>query len=162
MEDLKEYKKALGSALRILGRRSHTVKELEIKLLRKGYSKEVVDQVIEYCLKNSYLDDLEFTRQWILGRLRFKPRGKKLIYQELRHKGIDPSIIESILENLISSQEELNLAVELLRKKYSQGDTMDQRKKGQLYRFLGRKGFSSETINKAMSIVLQEETGTNW
>lgn len=156
MDNQQDYlKKALYSAIKILSRRSHTVKELEIKLLRKGYSEEVVKEIINYCLRKGYLDDVEFTRQWIMGRLRYKPRGKNLIVQELRQKGVPSSIIHNTLENLLTSEEELNLAVELLRKKISKCGGLDQRKKMQLYRFLGRKGFSSEIINKAMSLALK-------
>lgn len=159
MDHHQDFRKALNFAIKALSRRSHTANELKIKLLRNGYSEEVSKEVINYCQERHYIDDVEYARQWIRDRLRFKPRGKKLIFQELRQKGVAASIIQAILDDLLSSEEELNLAVELLRKKISKiskGDGLDERKKMQLYRFLVSKGFNSETINKAMGLALKE------
>ncbi|WP_227766530.1 regulatory protein RecX [Zhaonella formicivorans] len=148
--------KALGVALRILGHRSCTVKELETKMLARGYPAETVAWVIEYCLERNYLNDREFARQWISTRTRLKPMGKCRLKQELKQKGLDQEVIYTQLEELLPAEIELDLATELLSKKLHGSQPLDKKKKYQLYRMLLRRGFSGELARQAICRVTEE------
>ncbi len=50
----------MGFALKLLGLRSHSRKELEQKLLKKGYSSESIEQAVEKLSSQGVLDDRMF------------------------------------------------------------------------------------------------------
>ena len=88
----------MGFALKLLGLRSHSRKELEQKLLKKGYSGESIDKVVEKLGSQGVLDDRMFGIELIKSRSRRKPSGKLKIRMELRKKGVPESIIGDLLE----------------------------------------------------------------
>jgi len=73
-------------ALKLLGLRSHSRKELRQKLLKKGYTVESIEAVLEKLTLQGVLDDLMFGRELIKSRSRRKPSGKVKMHAELRKK----------------------------------------------------------------------------
>ena len=66
---------------------------------------------------------------------------------ELKSKGIDSSIIESLMNDERSDEEAL---YNLLRKKIKNPEEMDDEKIRKIYAYLYRRGFSAELISSGL------------
>jgi len=95
---------AMGFALKLLGLRSHSRKELEVKLLKKGYTIDSIGPVLEKLTLQGVLDDLMFGSALLQSRSRRKPCGKVKISAELRKKGVSESMIGELLKEYDSAE----------------------------------------------------------
>lgn len=148
-----EVRKAKDYALNLLTYRPRSCQEIRDKLKGKNYDEEVVEEVIGQLRELNFLDDSQFAHSWAESRLLNKPMGRRLLEQELRQKGIDRGIIEEVSQSTFDKHNEEGLALALARKRLKSYLKVDElTRKRRLYSYLGRRGFSSETISQ----VLQE------
>lgn len=155
MKNTKEYRKAWESALRLLNYRERSIKELEERLLEKDYSPPTINAVIKRLKELDLLNDKKFARLWARSRIRFKPRSAWLISRELREKGIEEEVIQEVVEEELTPEQELEAAMSLAEKqvrRYRGEDTEKVHEK--LFAFLARRGFSSDMIWKCLKKVL--------
>lgn len=110
---------------------------------KEGMSQAVADRVLERLIERGYVDDEKFARFWIDNRNVRKGTSFKKLTQELRQKGVEPVLIESLL----GSSERTNEAElrKILQKKRSRYD--DPQK---LIAYLQRLGFSYSDITDAL------------
>lgn len=140
-------------ALNFLSYRGRSEKEIRLNLQKHQVSEEHIELVLEKLRQNTFVNDLEFAREWVENRSRFKPRGKRALSSELFQKGIDQEIIDFVLEDL----DEEELALKLARKKLSKLSTLDQTAfQKKMYGYLSRRGFSFG-ISKDIISTLWEE-----
>ena len=141
--------KAKETALRFLSFRRRTEKEIKDKLKQKGFDENIIKRTVEKLKEYDLINDLEFATAWVKERLEYKPRGKKLLRQELWKKGIKKEIIDQALEE--SYQNEDKSAWELLEKiKNRYKNLKPQVARRRMYGFLLRRGFSYETAKSSM------------
>ena len=76
----------MAFALKLLGLRNHSRRELERKLLKKGYDAKSTNEVMEKLTSRGVLDDRAFGMELIRSRSRRKPSGKLKLGAELRKK----------------------------------------------------------------------------
>ena len=88
----------LEAATRFLEARSRSVAEVRRRLTTAGYRAELIDGAIARLGDLGILDDEAFARAWVEARDRARPRGERALREELRLKGIDPSIVDQVLE----------------------------------------------------------------
>ena len=137
------FQQALDAALRFLGPRPRSIREVRQRLRRRGLAAEDIEGVVARLQDLGYLDDAAFADFWIENRESFRPRGKRLLEQELRQRGIDTGALE---ERLADLDEEAS-AMRAARKK-AQGlarsgyPTFAAKISG----FLKRRGFSYEVV----------------
>ncbi|GIV77842.1 MAG: regulatory protein RecX [Litorilinea sp.] len=91
---------AYQRAVRFLGYRPRSRQELIRYLREKGYEADVIESTVARLEAQGFLDDQAFARFWVEDRGRFRPRSARALRQELREKGIEPSIIEQVLAGL--------------------------------------------------------------
>ncbi|MEM7128741.1 MAG: RecX family transcriptional regulator [Chloroflexota bacterium] len=137
------YNKAFHAALRYLGYRQRSCREIERYLADKEYPGEVIEATIHRLYEYSYVDDEAFARAFVADRERFRPKGERALRQELRHKGIDDEIITSVLTEL-DEDASAWAAVEPKMERWLMLDEEVFKKK--ITGFLGRRGFSYEII----------------
>ena len=143
-------KEAKDVALRFLSFRRRTEKQVQEKLQKKGFDEKTIKAAIDKLKEFDLINDLEFATAWVKDRLAFKPRGRKLLKQELWKKGIRKDIIEQVTEELC--QDEDKSALELLEKiKKRYKDLEPKVAKRRMFSFLLRRGFSYEATQKALS-----------
>ncbi|MDS1029046.1 regulatory protein RecX [Bacillota bacterium LX-D] len=145
----KDQQAALKYALRILGLRPYTAENLKMKLQKKGFAMEDINCVIDYCKERKYIDDLDYARRWICNSKELRPMGRKRVFQELKMKGIDVELIETGINELLSLEDEEELALKLLHKKFKDCD-LNRQNMPKAYSFLVRRGFSYATARKAL------------
>jgi len=159
-KDIKEwknadlYEKLYGKVIDLIARRPRSRKEIEnylrVKLYKVKSRYKITKRVISKLKNKGYIDDHKFASWWVSHRILFKPRGKFLIIQELRQKGVNSDIISEALEEAgLDSESEMKYALELGRKKKRSLDNLeDEKKKRKFFNFLSRKGFVYSTIRK--------------
>ena len=135
---------AFDRAVRFLANRPRSVEEVRRHLVKKEVPDSHIAAVIERLLQRGYVDDLEFARYWVANRDRFKPMGSRALRYELRQKGVDDEIINSLLAEV--DEEESAYRAAMARMSRYRGFTRQvfRQKLGALLR---RRGFSESTIS---------------
>lgn len=150
--------KAFQSALRLLESRPRTVAEIRDKLRRKEFAPELIDRALERLDSLGLVDDASFARRWIENRQLLSPRGKGALRDELRRKGIDREIADSVLgdNELLGDQGEqaMEIGRAALRKYADAPDKMTFTRK--LGGYLQRRGFGFDTIRPVIDTLWQE------
>jgi len=149
-----EYQQGKRQALRYLGRRLRSEKELRSYLKRKHISPQNTNRIINYCRQENYLNDAEFTRAFIKDQLNLNKDGINKIRQKLYQKGIERSLIERQLDELTNSEQQLQTALQMARKKIALIHKSPKNKRDKLFRYLKGKGFTTEIIYKVLREVL--------
>lgn len=103
-----------NEAVKFLGSRMRTEKELREKLKEKGFCESVVDETVEEAKKLKYIDDYQYALlyfEYAYG----KKRGKYRIFKELEKKGILREISEEALYeyNSVNKVDEYSTALEI-------------------------------------------------
>jgi regulatory protein len=147
--DVINIRKAKKYAFKLLSYRGRSEKELEDRLIRKGFSKTVASSVIEYLKKPGLIDDKAFAESLKREALTNKLLSHNGAKRFLIGRGIPRVIAEDILSNVENN--DIENAKRLVDKKlrtiinYS---PLNKRKK--LYNLLCRRGYSSDTIRKVL------------
>tara|TARA_B100000315_G_C14522925_1_gene562445 strand:+ start:332 stop:829 length:498 start_codon:yes stop_codon:yes gene_type:complete len=158
------YQKLMDYALRLLGRRSYTVHDISKKLLTRATKlkndepEATIEAVIQRLIELKYLDDLRFCKYWVEERSRLRPRGRFLLTQELRRKGIPKELLEEFWEKgFESSFDEVPLALQLIEKRLPRlkKSKNEWETKQKLYGFLASRGFSVGAIKEALDKALK-------
>ena len=140
------YIKAQDKALNFLSSKMRTEKEMRTKLKSLDYSEEVIERVMEFLFKYSYIDDYKYAQSYIRQCERLKPMGRYGIKMKLREFGIKDSVIENAI--LDSEMDEEESAYELLMKKIGtkDKDEIGDKEKKKYHDFLLRRGYSYDII----------------
>ena len=149
-EEQAAYRAALDSAVRSLGQREHSRKELERKLQRKGHDDVLIARVMGYLWEHDLQSDTRFAESFVRSRIR-RCFGPIKIRQELSSRGVLKEDLEGELEEQLTRSSEfwMNLAEEGLAKKY--GAPPDSREAWATQaRYLARRGFPSDLIYKVL------------
>ncbi|GAB6098670.1 hypothetical protein JCM16358_05490 [Halanaerocella petrolearia] len=153
-EELAQAKKA---AFKLLSYRQRSRQELVSRLMDKGFSRVVIDKVINVLDRLDYIDDREFSQSWIKDRIT-RGFGPYRIRKQLQEKGVSKDIIEEEIEREYDFDLEYQLAFELADKKQGRYHSLsDWEKRGKLKQVLRRKGFSFEAIDLVLEDLLTEE-----
>jgi len=145
--------KATSFALRLLSYRSRSQVEMRQRLAGKGLPSAVVSETIERLLQLGLLDDLDFARRWVEGRNRSSPRGRRLLMEELRLKGIDRETIEEALVVVNEADAAYGAAHRQAQRLQGCEFSIFQRKLGV---FLLRRGFGSSLARSTIRKLWQE------
>ncbi len=140
-----EELKARRAALVYLSYRPRSCKEVFERLKNKGYTEGIIQKVIDYLCSINYLNDRKFAFDWTESLIHHKIIGKNYILQEFKIKGIAEDIIDEVIKENFSHDQEKNLCWQLLQKKISRYE----RKKNlqyTLFQLLLRHGFSPSVI----------------
>lgn len=112
--------------------------------VKKGVDPAIAQRVFEKLSEKGYIDDEKFSRYWIENRHLKKGISFRKLTAELRSKGIDQPIIESLLiDSGRSDNEELK---KIIAKKSSRYE--DENK---LIQYLMRQGFRYDDIKNSLS-----------
>lgn len=144
-------------ALRLLERKDYSRKELTDKLIKDGYTEELIEQIIAYIDSYHYLDDTRVAGSFIRGKKEYK--SKRELEFMLKQKGIAEEEITIAMEEYYKNedgiaQEEVTIA-RYLQKFHVDKDgleNMTYEEKQKIAAKLYRKGFDSEKIRKMLQM----------
>jgi len=150
-QSIKDY------CLRLLGRRDHASEELKRKAIGKGFDPGRVKSVLTELVQKKYIDDKKFAAKFISDKMTFRQWGPVKIRLELKKKRIPSPIIEKLLSEYTDDLELIQICVDLALKRnrhfLKEPDAFKRKQKIAVY--LQRKGFSFETINRAMPDIIE-------
>jgi len=160
----------LDAAARFLEARSRSVAEVRRRLTGAGYRPDLVDGAIERMVELGMLDDEAFARAWVESRDRARPRGERAIREELRREGVEPTVIDAVLEGRREAAAGLasddgdgtsvdRVAAERLFAKHRRNldRVADPRQRRQrAYALLARNGFDPETAADVVRRLLDQ------
>lgn len=144
------YQILIDYAFAALGRRAHTVSEMEKKLARRIKLKGVGNlqdqrRVVKRLKELHYLDDHAFAKSYIATKTAINPKGRYLLTRELRFKGIPKEIIDKTWEEL--NIDERELAQKLIEKKRrTLARVPAERRREKILYYLGSRGFHPDII----------------
>ena len=136
--------KATGRALYFLGFRQRSELEVRQKLREKEFPDDVINRVLEKLRRNNLIGDTNFAESWVENRSRNRPRGARMLQQELRQKGISTETIAAVMP---SQDDELTNAIaalqKILRSKERTWEELEEKERYQkAVQYLMRRGFN--------------------
>lgn len=144
MSEEYELVRAKKYAAHSLGSRMYTCHEIEDKLLRKGYSQEIAEQVIEEFCRLGYLNDKTYAELYIMDSVNLNYKGMYRIKQELAYKGVARSIIEQAVET--TEADTYAKLCEYVESRFADIEISEYRELEKLKAKLARKGYSPQEI----------------
>jgi len=143
--------KATARALYFLGHRQRSEAEVRKKLQEKEFHDDVIDRVLEKLRRNNLISDARFAEAWVENRSLHRPRGARMLQQELRQKGIAKETITAVLPG---QEDELANAVSALQKilqsKERAWENLEEKEKYQkAIQYLMRRGFNYSVCKTA-------------
>ncbi len=148
-------------ALHLLDRHSYTEAAMCRKLRERGTDEETILNVISFLKGYHYIDDEDYARRYIKAALHAGKSGLKKIQYDLVGKGIDKNIVESVIAELSEEDFDENEAIMPILQKKLKGDFSFQNKM-KAKRYLLSRGFSVESIDRALRKTEEEGSGDEW
>jgi regulatory protein len=147
MSEARSVWRAYDAALHFLGSRPRSEREIRDRLARHEYDPYVVDRVIARLRQIKLVDDAAFATYWVEQRATHRPRGARLLKQELRQKGVSQDVVsEALLED------DENGAYRAAARKAVSLRALDERTfKQRLGAFLQRRGYGYETVRSVVN-----------
>ena len=140
-------RRAKMRCLNLLKTMDRTEIQLRQKLKQGEYPEEIIERAIEYVKGYGYVDDARYARQYVHCFCEKKSRYQ--IIQELMRRGIERGTIEQALEE-ISDIDEMEQIQKWMEKRRFDPKNADRKEQQRFYGFLMRRGFSAESIRKAL------------
>ncbi len=138
MRSIKNY------SLYLLGKRDYGVKELERKLLLKGYELDEIKELLEYYLNIGYLNDKNLIERLVSFQIS-NSKSKKQIEVYLLGKGFDSHDVKSILNMFEFEDLEIDMLDKHMRRYLNSSKPITKEK---IISRLQNKGFSYQSIKK--------------
>jgi regulatory protein len=153
------------AALRLLSVRARSTRELENRLLEKGFQSHQITPCIHWLKEREFLNDEEFAAAYVRDRIRFSPRSPFLLRRELQDRGVHNDLATRVLDSVLEEEGwsvpalATRVACDWVRK---QGPAArrallapkftDERERvrRRLYGFLTRRGFVGESVSLGM------------
>jgi len=142
--------KAKDAALRLLAVRARSVSEVGDRLRRKGHTTDVIERVVGDLAAAGLLDDRAFAVMWVDERRRLRPCGEMRLRQELRTKGVAPTVIDEVLAEASDEVTEIDLARRAAARRVARLRAGDRTGRARLHSFLLRRGFSYEVAGQVV------------
>ncbi len=147
-----EQGKVKGAALNLLSYRQRSTRELQRKLLKKGWSMEMIEPVLRELEEKGFLNDREFAEMLARDRTGRKQLGPRALKDELMKAGVDRDMIEEILEDTYRQHPPSVLIERLLKNKgIEPGERLERKERARLINLLRRKGYTWEDMEPVIS-----------
>lgn len=148
---------ARAICLRLLTGMPRTRRQLADALAKRDIPEEVSEQVLSRFEEVGLIDDAAFAGAWVESRHRGRGLARRALAQELRTKGVAPTLVQEALEQLDSDQEE-ETARELVERKLraTRGLERDKRIR-RLAGMLARKGYPEGMALRVVRRALEAE-----
>lgn len=148
--------RATAASLNFLAYRPRSEGEIRRKLQQGKYPEATIEQVIAKLRDWRYVDDEDFARRWIENRSTHRPRGSRLLAQELKAKGIDAGTMHEALED--AGLDEAADALVIARQRWRQLQNLEPAvRERRLSGFLARRGYGFDVIRPTLD-ALRDET----
>lgn len=135
----------------LLGRREHSVFELREKLERYPYDESLIDEVVQVCIDQRYLDDQRFADLFIRSKMNVG-WGQRRIEHELRLRGVDCHDVPGYPGEYFDNESDLERARHALARRRVPEHHPYQK----LFRYLYDRGYDAEIARQAVTERLED------
>ncbi len=136
-------KRAKTYALRLLGMRARSERELRDKLATKGYG-DFVSEVLTWLAKEELIGDFSMAVGLVESSKRYRSYGFQAVKALLMRRGVPPAVVDRAVREHFSETDEAVVAARVLQKL---GD-LDRKK---LAARLQSRGFRGSVVAKALA-----------
>lgn len=143
---------ARDKAMRLLGYRDHTAKELRDKLLRQN-DEASADAAVRRMQELGMVDDASYARRLAADLFSLKYYGVRRVRQELRRRGVEDALIEAAVADPPDPREQ----IEALLAGKLRGVPHDQKGRKKLSDRLAALGYDWDDIRAALDGWVQED-----
>jgi regulatory protein len=144
---------AFDRALAMLAARPRAARDLERVLVRKGEPAEHVAAAVERLIALGALDDAQFARQFIRGKISGAGLSRRRLQSELWRKGVARDVIDAALSEVFEEDavDEGAQIAQVAAKKLRTLRSLDAATaRRRLYAFLARRGYDGSAIRRVM------------
>ncbi|MGB2869309.1 MAG: RecX family transcriptional regulator [Bacteroidota bacterium] len=146
-----------------LSYRPRSYRELVSHLTKKGIPADVADEVATRFQSLGMVNDLEFARMFVRDMIKKKSVGEALLRNKLRVKGIARGLVDSVVDELVSGEDQQKAAAELIAKRLSSRHASLSKldpaaRKKRLFEFLLRRGFSNDVARKTIQTKFRSQS----
>jgi len=156
-----QYVRAKQKALDYLAHKPRTEQEVRQRLRQRDVPSFVIDDVIARLHELDYLDDEAYAHDYARNRFSSKKYGPIRIRRELTKRGVDRHLAETAVEELFAEKDATAAAWTHAKKRWPRvaGEDDPRRRKQKMYRYLRRRGFTSDTIYPILDELERGEDG---
>src|SRR3989344_3128768 len=148
-----EFQKTLDKLLKFATLRPRSEKEIRDWFRRKKVHESLTPKLFERLTRIDLVDDKKFAEWWVGQRLQFKFKSKRDLENELRMKGVNRDIVSQVISELVSQEDEVRMAKELLEKRKYRWERLPRLEaEKKMSEYLARKGFNWEIIRKLVKV----------
>jgi len=160
LEADEEYVDAKQKALDYLAYKPRTEQEVRRKLQKKDVSPVVIDDVVARLYELEYLDDEAYAHDYAHNRFSSKKYGPVRIRRELKERGVDRHLAEAAVDELFAEADATAAAWTHAEKRWPRLEDEDdpRRRRQKMYRYLRRRGFTSDTIRPILDELERDGT----
>lgn len=145
------YEQALNKAASYCSKAERAPQDVIDKLHDWKVEETDVDKIVDWLKKERFLSEERFVHAYVNDKFIYERWGRIKISYSLRQKGIEGSLVQNALEEVIGEDKYLETLVDLLRGKMKgMSFPLDQKNRAKLYRFAVSRGFESSYYSKAL------------
>jgi len=153
---------ARSAALRLLGVRPRTVREIRDALREKEFPDDIGAETIAALSAAGLLDDAAFARAYVRNALALRPSGSILLKRKLLLLGVDRAVADEAVGEILGGADQAAGAAQaaekfLARKRRSAAD--DARVRQLLVQFLMRRGYTWDIAREATRRAMKGNAG---
>ena len=147
----------MDEALRFLGGRARTVREVERRLDECEFGEAEISAVVERLIELGLLNDASYAEQFVQTRLSTKPVSRAHLREQLLQHEVDRDALERALL-LVDEETETGSALAVAQKYARQGERLpeDEKREFVLKRLMAR-GYSYDDARTALEQALGGE-----
>ena len=160
LERDEQYVDAKQAALDYLAYKPRTEEEVRRKLRQEDVPSPVIEDVIARLYELKYLDDEAYAHDYAHNRFSSKKYGPVRIRRELTERGVDRRLADAAVDELFAEVDVTAAAWTHAEKRWPRlaGEDDPRRRRQKMYRYLRRRGFTSNTIRPILDELEQDGT----
>ena len=151
-EEEEVRKKALLRLTTLCVQGEHCEKDILAKMEKWGLGKEMQASIIEYLVKERFVDNERYCRAFVSDKMRYNHWGQRKIEQALWLKGIEKSVSSQVFAEIDTEEWVEILSSELSKKRKTVKGRNDYEIKQKLVRFAAGRGFPYGIISKCIDV----------
>ena len=125
-------------------RAEHCLDDMRRKMERWQVENDVQEEVLQYLVKEKYIDESRYARFFINDKIKYNRWGRKKVEQALFYKHIPREVYEPLLDDIVDNDYEEILQPLLRTKGKNIKYANDYEKRMKLIRFAMGRGYSYE------------------
>jgi regulatory protein len=149
-------KEALAVLTRLCSKKEICTSEAIEKLANWRISDTDTKEIIDYLIKEKYIDNQRYATHFVSDKFRFNKWGRYKIVNGLKQKHISEQLILNALDSISQNDYLTLLKGELIKKNRSLPKSSDYQTKAKLYRFGASRGFENDLILEMINELLKE------